>query len=180
MRYAFLILLLAACAADDPAERLTGLVADAYRVDYATVSFPDGERSDMVQYVLGERMRTDMEIDGVRMQIYYDGRNAHMCMEESDGWRCIPAAAGLFDRGTIELVEKDPSRFDIHDLPSRTIAGTRASCFGIVDAYSDVEYCLSEDGIPLLIRTRTDEGTVEMLAQRFARDVSESLFALPE
>ena len=185
MRYVLLLLLLATCTEPNetepdpemPENDFAELIEQrtAYMVEYEITSgIITGSR--MIEYVDGERHRTDMHAEGLETRIYND-QTTHSCTR-LDEWRCEQSDTDTqIAPINTETIERQPG--EITQRPPQTIAGTQATCFQVTYRERDTEYCLSPEGIPLLARSLDPSQRLEMRATRYTTSIPPGTFDLP-
>ena len=166
---------------DEAREELMNLLAQrpTYAADYEVSASMDEEMT-MSQYVDGDQMRTDMIQDDMETRVFINETGAYICVRAAE-WTCMSAPRTYDTNVTpvdVEEVEESPDDYNITSLPDRTVAGTQASCFAMTDETSDVEYCLSQEGVPLLMIVENDE-RFEMRATSYTTTVPPGTFELP-
>ncbi|NTV24439.1 MAG: hypothetical protein HGA85_08825, partial [Nanoarchaeota archaeon] len=76
-------------------------------------------------------------------------------------------------------LKENYEKYDIKPLPSRKIAGYDALCFGYTNEDVNYEYCYSEKGIPLYMKTVAKGSSAELTATDVKTSVADSEFVLP-
>lgn len=160
----------------------------AYEVHYLSGPGPEGRRLEMTLYRKPPRSRQDFTAEGRPNEVSakFEGPDgAFQCAKRTEGWRCRRNP-----RGTTTSLSTDPAQLAIQmrqsltnlRVSSREIAGTAVRCFSgepvgpsPAPTASDVETCLSAEGIPLSQRT----GPLNLEATRFSAEVDDAAFTLP-
>ena len=82
-------------------------------------------------------------------------------------------------------VQESPDQFDPTYQGTRAIAGQQAQCFGLNSKsaaqmeFSEMTFCYSTQGIPLLMQTKAQDFDMSMEATSFSTSVADSDFELP-
>lgn len=136
--------------------------------------------STMTQYVDGEnRFRTDSTTQGFESRMYLVDGVVTVCTQQDD-WMCFES--DLSDEISAQAdVEESIESGDYNLLESerRTIAGAEARCFTFETEVARSEYCLSEEGVPLLISVDTEAVTTEMIATEYNTGVPADAWDVP-
>ncbi|MEM2138781.1 MAG: hypothetical protein QXM96_01360 [Candidatus Woesearchaeota archaeon] len=69
--------------------------------------------------------------------------------------------------------------YEMTELPSRTISGTKTRCFGYELSGTKQETCYSDDFVPLYSKSESTLGVIELIATQYNNKVSDSEFELP-
>jgi outer membrane lipoprotein-sorting protein len=164
-----------------------------WKVDYALTNTVSGEteKSTMRQFLKGEdRLRMDFVADGQEVRMYFVEKTYTMCTNDGE-WQCLkfdtPEGAEQSNPALdfSESIEEDATGYDFDLMTPRTIAGTTALCFKVVeiDVRANAEYCFSKEGVPLYMKVSgSDESgsfESEMIATSFSKSVSASDFTPP-
>lgn len=177
--------------ADNVGSELANLLGQksslTYMVDY-TVKSTDMADSQMKQYMKGtDKIRFDTTSEDGEARIFWIDSALYMCTKDSGEWMCLSGSEGEeFDMES-QTVEDDLQTniddYEVSNLPSRTIAGTLASCYNIVVETGSVEYCLSPEGVTVYMKTSSTYGEdsfeMEMIATSYSTNVPDSAFDLP-
>ena len=146
----------------------------------------------MTWYKKGDSSRIDIEIEvgGEQMSTSIITRpdQSYFCTRipaVADEGSCMEApgepAEGVGEViGDLEGLLNDPE-VDVESTGGRKIAGEDADCF-TVDTFGldgETEVCVSEDGVPLSMRTTMEGAEIQMEATDFSDDVSDDDFEPP-
>lgn len=159
-----------------------------YQVTYDFSSNMNGQTQsgEMDQYMKGsERVRTDSRFGDSESSVLLLEGEAIICSKQ-DEWTCF-SSGEQEEQDPAEAVQEDvesnPEDYDITELPGRTIAGTSTSCFAVDTEQGSVEYCYSDEGVPLYVKSEgSAEGTTyssEMVATSYSTSVANSAFEPP-
>lgn len=147
-----------------------------YMVSYEMET--DGQVQEMTQYVSGSDLRTDMVVEEMEVRTYMT--DAFYSCTEDDGWTCLKIDYEQPEYESIQSdVEQNYDDYSIAYTGTRAMAGTTASCYELIGDQGTVEYCLSNEHVPLYIRTESDGYLAEMTATTYSASVSDSVFELP-
>ncbi|MEM4397840.1 MAG: hypothetical protein QW757_04420 [Candidatus Woesearchaeota archaeon] len=80
---------------------------------------------------------------------------------------------------TDEDLRDNWQKYNVVELPSRTIAGVKARCFGYELSSTKTETCYSNEFVPLYQKVESAAGKTEMTAIEYSNKVSDSEFELP-
>ncbi len=153
----------------------------SYQVTYHLTSLVNELtiQSEMTQYFKKTKSRIDT---GVKTRVYMDGKTFSMCTNQGT-WYCSSSKQQSLEYGNAPKgIELYADRYHMESLPPRSIAGTTASCFRIVEE-NTTEYCFSPEGVPLYLKSASNtdrfEYSGEMVAQSYNLSVPDSAFDLP-
>lgn len=144
----------------------------------------DNQQMVMSQFVLGDKMRTDVNIGGMDTRSYVLNGDVISCMYQADSWFCFDSESN--DDFDDEVVVEDPLIDDfesftgsVRKISSRNIAGVQANCFEV--EYDDFVYvyCYSNEGVPLLVEGDDGVNYWSMVAREFSLSVEGDAFDLP-
>ncbi len=161
-------------------------LSPSYKVTYDFSTENDGETFSGTQTMAlkGGKMRIDSEMGETMSSSFMIDDTFYICSFDEE-WSCLAlpqqqeGSEGSAYEATEDL-EENIDDYDVENLPSRTIAGAVAQCFRVTtDDPATTEYCYSNEGVPLYIRTESDGSTSLMEATEYTSNVPDSWFTLP-
>ncbi len=130
--------------------------------------------------------RMDFDSEGTTGILISSGGKSYLCSESDGGGQCLESPAGqaapfpflsaFTDPGALQdLVGEAITGVDV-ERSERTIAGQAARCFSISGAAAggSAEYCFSEDGIMLLLRSGASGSEFVLEATSVEGEVTEA------
>lgn len=161
-----------------------------WMVSYDMTSAYSGEEFEgtMTQYVDGEeKMRMDMTAQGQETRTYMLDNNVYSCFNQDGSWSCMGFEQTEEEQETQtpqdirEDIQGDMESYEITSLGQRNIAGSVAQCYRLVGTDGNtVEYCFSSEGVPLYVKTTSNQGDLsEMTATSYSTNVASNAFELP-
>ncbi len=155
-----------------------------FSVNYRTQFTIEGESTTgtMAQYFKGkDNMRTDVSAEGVETRMLIVGETITSCFKQGSKWSCQkltsePAESNPAD--TLERVTESPNEYVIVRDGTKQVAGVSADCFKITADDTTTRYCIY-DSIPLYIQTTMPEGTSELEATSYSKQVAADAFDAP-
>lgn len=137
---------------------------------------------EMAMYMDGERMRTDMDFQGMESRTIFDG-DIITCTKDGS-WSCMKIDEDMMDESVsapTEQVDVESNMADIEvtDMSTRTIAGVMATCFTFVLETHKYEICYAKEGAMLYMHYEDENGKMEYVAKEYRKSVSDSDFNPP-
>ena len=163
---------------------LAGSDSLQYKVDYTTTTDSEGETmtTSTTMVVKGKKFRTDTQVEGYKTSTYLLEDGVFICTYEG-GASCLSFPDSMSQEESVtDMAASSPDDYSILARPSRTVAGTMASCFGLAGAgvEGDVEVCYSADGVMLYTHVKSTGGEYSMVATSYQHgSIADSEFTLP-
>lgn len=117
---------------------------------------------------------------------YFLSNAMYVCTNQNGKQGCIKMASPDNKMNLEENLKavSDENKYSTSLTTPKTVAGAVAFCFNIVakgnmPGFVSSEYCVSKEGIPLYIKSVTDEGSSVMEAVEYSTSVADSEFVLP-
>jgi hypothetical protein len=155
-----------------------------YKVDYDFSSSGPGAAGSGKQIIAikGKKVKTEVEIEGTKSTTFMMDDKIYTCTTATGTLACYELPKTQVDTSTTDNQEKlkeNWEKYDITELPGRTIAGAQTTCFKYANTDGTAEYCYTNEGAPLYIKYVAKSVTTEMTATKYSRSVSDSEFTLP-
>ncbi len=158
---------------------ITGLISGkspTYQVSYDVKG--EEELAKMTMYFKNKNMRYDMVSHGNQVSLFAIDGKMYQCSSMPKMCVFFGNQSEQPQTGT-EQVEGNIDSYKIAVMPSRQIAGTTAKCFSMANSQGTAELCYSKEGVPLYIKSTSDNSTFERTATEYSTSVSDSVFTLP-
>jgi hypothetical protein len=165
-------------------EKMGGVIQ--YKVKYDVVAVQSGETTtyEQTMVIKNKNSRIDMATGEASVSTYMIDDVVYMCTTSDGTSNCFEypstdkTAEQSKNSGDTDLRNNYES-YKFTPLPSRVIAGATTTCFKYNVELAEMQFCYSNEGVPLYIKA-TGEGHVnEMTATQYSTTVSDSEFKLP-
>jgi len=160
--------------------KLKNILAAAvkYKVTYDITAA--GTSSQMTQYISGGKIRIDMNTAGMEVQTYYMNNEYDVCNKATGNWMCQKLD---YTPSTSDTAQNDvKNNIDTYNVVSsgtKIVAGVNTNCYTITTKDGTVEYCYSNDNVPLYIKMTSGNITSEMTATSYSTTVTDQDFVVP-
>jgi hypothetical protein len=147
-------------------------------VTYDVIS--SGTTSEMTQYLSGEKMRVDVNSQGMDVQTYLVNNEYTTCNKATGSWMCqkIEYAPSATDKAR-EDIKTNVETYDVQSTGTKVVAGVTTDCYRVTTKEGTVDYCYSPDYVPLYIKTTAGATASEMIAKSYLASVKLSDFNPP-
>jgi hypothetical protein len=165
---------------DDSANKLKDIFAKNVKFAVTYDVKTAGTQNEMTQYITDGKMRTDITTQGMEVRSYLIGDEYTSCNKATGDWMCQKITYEPSSADTAkDDIKKNPEQYAIESLPGRTIARAATDCFRITTKNGVVEYCYSNEGVPLYMKTTAGAATSELIAKEYSTTVPADSFDLP-
>jgi hypothetical protein len=161
-----------------------------YHVDYDVMMSAEGQEttSEMSFYLKNNNFRNDFSgnMDGE----VFTSRNYHVdgqisiCNEAEGTWTCMQfdqpqESEGIDITANMDELEESLEDIDMIQKGTKTIAGTKATCWEYSAEGMTQEHCYSKAGVPLYMEITGDNFHAIYEASSYSTSVANSAFDLP-
>ena len=162
-------------------------LTQGWKVSYTIngTNMPSG--STMTQYIKGtDKIRVDSTAMGTESRSFVLSGKTYSCINQGESWICYKVDSSQSGQNSTNLqndIQSNPSKYTVTADGSMQVAGVTAACYKVVSVDGTVRYCVSQEGIPLYIKTTGSTQGVsyesELTATSYSTSVSDSDFQLP-
>lgn len=163
----------------DPFSAFKSLVTSnpEYMVTYSVSGV--SSLSQMSEYFKSGKVRTDVSTGGYSAETFILSDGIYSCTQYSGAWTCFKTQKPTASPDSNIRNNINDYNNSVTALPGMTILGQPTSCFGVTRNNVNSVFCYNEKGVPLYIKTATQQATTEFTATAYNDTVADSVFDLP-
>jgi len=172
-------------------EKFTDLIKNKmsgeYTVEYKmSTNDPETDGYVMKQFFGGkDKFRSDVKMDEGEARMYMVKGTLTSCNDMQGDWQCMKMEGmdeSVDMSAQFKGIDENPADYDINFKGTKKVAGATAYCFDVMHAelgMGEMQYCLSKEGVPLLMTFDIEGMEGEMRATTFKKSVKSSDFVPP-